>query len=131
VGRLSRRGSEFEFVCTRGAVEAEQAGFRPLLAFPERNEVYRSETLFPVFANRVMNVSRPELRSFVHWLALPATETDPLALLARSGGRRETDVFEVFARPERTQSGRYQMPFFVHGMRHRPAGAQALAERLS
>jgi hypothetical protein len=131
VGRLARQGSEFEFVYTRGALEAEMAGFCPLLAFPEQNEVYRSQTLFPVFANREMNPSRPEFRSYISWLALPSTETDPLVLLARSGGRRETDVFEVFARPEPTEDGRYRMPFFVHGLRHRPEAAQALVEQLA
>jgi hypothetical protein len=130
VGRLTRQNLEFEFVYTRGAVDAEGAGFRPLLAFPERNEVYRSETLFPVFANRLMNPSRPEFQSYVGWLALPSTETDPLILLARSGGRRETDVFEVFAAPEPTEDGRYRMPFFVQGLRHRPEAAQALAQQL-
>jgi hypothetical protein len=131
VGRLARRGSEFEFVYTRGALEAAAAGFRPLLAFPERDEVYRSETLFPVFANREMNPSRPEFHSYISWLALPSTETDPLVLLARSGGRRETDVFEVFATPEPTEDGRYRMPFFVHGLRHRLEPARALAEQLA
>jgi hypothetical protein len=73
------------------------AGFRSLLAFPELREVYRSESLFPVFANRVMNASRPEFESFVQWLDLPASETDPLVPHARSGGRRETAMFEVFS----------------------------------
>lgn len=131
IGRLLREGSEYEFAYTHGAIEAKTAGFRPLLAFPELREVYRSQALFAVFSNRVMNASRPEFPSFLQWLDLPAAETDPLVLLARSGGRRETDMFEVFAAPERTEDGRYRMPFFVHGLRHRGADAQRLAERLS
>ena len=130
IGRLTRQGQDYEFAYTRGAVEAGTAGFRPLLAFPERNEVYRSETLFPVFANRVMNPSRPEFRSYLEWLALPPTERDPLVLLARNGGRRETDVFEVFAAPEPSEDGRYRITFFVHGLRHRPPASQAIAEEL-
>lgn len=130
VGRLTRHGPAFEFAYTHGAVQAEEAGFRPLLAFPAREEVYRSEELFPVFANRVMNPARPEFQSFLNWLALPPRESDPLVLLARSGGRRETDVFEVFAAPELTAEGRYEMPFFVHGLRHRGETAQALADQL-
>jgi hypothetical protein len=97
------------------------AGFRPLLAFPQLREGYRSESLFPVFANRVMNASRPEFSSFIQWLDLPASETDPLVLLARSGGRREIDMFEVFSAPEQASDQLYRMPFFVHGLRHRTA----------
>ncbi len=36
-------------------------------------------------------------------------------------------MFEVFSVPERTPEGRYRMTFFVHGIRHRPEVAQALA----
>lgn len=130
IGRLTRQGQQYEFVYTRGAVEAEAAGFRPLLAFPERNDVYRSEALFPVFANRVMSPSRPDFSNYLGWLALPSTERDPLVLLARSGGRRETDVFEVFAAPEPAEDARYRISFFVHGLRHRPPASQAMAEEL-
>lgn len=130
VGRLLRRGSEYEFAYTRGAVDAESAGFRPLLTFPDRDAVYRSPELFPLFANRVMTPARPEFKSFVRWLDLPPGETDPLLLLARSGGRRETDMFEVFSVPERTPEERYRMAFFVHGLRHRSDEAQAVAQQL-
>jgi hypothetical protein len=131
IGRLLREGSEYEFAYTHGALEAHGAGFRPLLAFPEPREVYRSESLFAVFANRLMNTSRPDFSSFVQWLDLPSSETDPLVLLARSGGRRETDMFEVFAAPDPTPDGRYRMPFFVHGLRHRAVEAQRLATQLT
>lgn len=130
VGRLVRRDGEYEFAYTRGAVDAEPAGFRPLVTFPDRSSVYRSQELFPLFANRLMNPARSEFDSFVAWLDLPRGERDPLVLLSRSGGRRETDVFEVFAAPERTPSGRYRMPFFVHGLRHRDEAAQQLAQQL-
>ena len=42
-----------------------------------------------------------------------------MALLARSGGRRETDIFEVFEQPEPDSDDRYRAVFFVHGLRHR------------
>ncbi len=114
----------------RGAVEAESAGFRPLLTFPDRDAVYRSPELFPLFANRVMARARPEYDGFVRWLDLPPGETDPLLLLARSEGQRETDMFEVFSAPERTPDARYRMTFFVHGLRHRTEKALAVALEL-
>jgi hypothetical protein len=128
VGRLSRPHTEFVFQYTQGARSAQSAGFRPLLSFPEIEEIYASSKLFPLFANRLMPESRPEYSRFVEWLDLPSGERDPLILLARSGGRRETDTFEVFPEPERTAGPGFQTTFFVHGLRHRsePAALEAL-----
>jgi len=130
VGQLTRQGSDYVFTYTKGAISAEQAGFRPLLTFPDRDEVYVSSKLFPLFANRLPPKSRPDYSDFVQWLDLGPGEADPMILLARSGGRRETDMFEVFPLPERTTAGRYDASFFVHGLSHRPAEAQDEASRL-
>ena len=71
-----------------------------------------------------------------HWLDLasdangfPQIEIDPMALLARSGGKRATDHFEVFPLPERNQAGEYQIYFFAHGLSHYPATAQQRASQ--
>jgi hypothetical protein len=130
VGRLARDGSEYVFAYTRGAVSAAEAGFRPLLSFPDLDEVYVSRNLFPVFANRLPHRSRPDYHDFVQWLDLEPAEADPMVLLARSGGRRETDMFEVFPVPEPTPAGRYESAFFVHGLRHRGPAAEDEARRL-
>jgi len=131
VGRLSRPHAEFVFQYTRGALSARSAGFRPLLSFPDVDQVYASSKLFPLFANRLMPESRPEYPRFVEWLDLPSGERDPLVLLARSGGRRETDTFEVFPEPERTPGPAFQTTFFVHGLRHRPEAAASEALQLA
>jgi hypothetical protein len=130
VGRLSREGREYLFGYTKGAVSAQGAGFHALASFPELNEVYVSSALFPLFANRLPPQSRSDYEDFVRWLDLGAGETDPLVLLSRSGGQRETDMFEVFPAPEPTVDGRYESAFFVHGLRHRGREAEKEASCL-
>lgn len=124
VGRLLRDEEDFVFSYTEGANTAAQAGFRPLNAFPEFEQVYRSKSLFPIFQNRLPPRSRPDYGDFVEWLDLPRDERDPLVLLARSGGQRETDMFEVFSAPEPQADGRYRSTFFLHGLRHRGPEAE-------
>ena len=67
--------------------------------------------------------SRPDYPEFVQWLNIPEHEDDPIALLARSGGKRVTDKFEVFPCPEPDENGRYCIHFFAHGLRHLPKPA--------
>lgn len=73
---------------------------------------------FPLFANRLPSRERPDYDEFISWLDVPRHADDPVALLARSGGRRQTDTFEVFPCPEPDDGGRYHIHFFVHGLRH-------------
>lgn len=131
VGRLSREGSEYVFTYTQGALSAAEGGFRPLLSFPDFNEVYVSTQLFPLFGNRLPPQSRPDYEDFVEWLDLKRGETDPMVMLARSGGQRETDMFEVFPVPQPSPQGRYESTFFIHGLRHRGPSAEEEARRLS
>ncbi len=131
VGRLSHDGSEYVFSYTKGAASAAEGGFRPLLSFPDLDEVYVSRELFPLFGNRLPPRSRPDYQDFVEWLDLGPGEADPMGLLARSGGQRETDMFEVFPVPEPSPQNRYESAFFVHGLRHRGPGAEVEARRLA
>lgn len=118
VGRLTSDGGKYQFVYTKGALEAqEQAGFQPLQSFPDLYEIYNSDELFPVFSNRVLSRSRPDYNAFVQWLSV-ADNAHPMVLLARSGGKRETDLLEVFPAPEDDGTGEYQIYFFVHGLSH-------------
>lgn len=130
VGRLSREGSEYVFAYTKGAMTAAQAGFRPLLSFPELDEVYVCSQPFPLFGNRLPPRSRPDYDDFVEWLDLERGESDPMVLLGRSGGRRETDMLEVFPVPRVSATGRYESAFFIHGLRHRGPEAEAGVRRL-
>jgi len=130
VGRLARESSDYVFTYTKGAASAAEAGFRPLLSFPDLDQTYCSRELFPLFANRLPPRSRADYDDFVQWLDLGPAEMDPMVLLARSGGRRETDMFEVFQAPEPSPAGRYESAFFVHGLRHRGPEAEEEARRL-
>ncbi|MEA5517025.1 HIRAN domain-containing protein [Nodularia sp. UHCC 0506] len=121
IGRLTFDGTRYKFVYIQGVEEAQQAYyFEPLSSFPYLDQVYTSNHLFPVFSNRVMPPSRPDYAKFRQWLNIPEHEDDILAILARSGGQRETDSLAVFPCPEPDEEGRYQLHFFAHGLRHLP-----------
>jgi HIRAN domain len=131
VGRLTHAGSEYVFTYTAGARSAAGGGFKPLLSFPDFDEIYVSRQLFPMFGNRLPPRSRPDYKDFVEWLDLGQGETDAMGMLARSGGQRETDMFEVFPVPERTPEGCYESTFFAHGLRHRGPEAEEEVRRLA
>lgn len=124
IGRLTFDGSTYQFVYTKGVKEAEEkSAFKPLSSFPRLDKVYTSTQLFPVFANRLMSRSRPDYQRFIEWLNIPAGENDPITILARSAGERETDTLAVFPCPEIDERGQYHLYFFSHGLRHLPSSA--------
>jgi hypothetical protein len=124
IGRLTFDGAGYKFVYTQGVKEAQQmCSFSPLSSFPHLEKVYTSTHLFPVFSNRLMSRSRPDYANFLQWLNISDHEDSPLAILARSGGQRETDSLAVFPRPEADAAGQYQLHFFAHGLRHLPESA--------
>ena len=131
IGRLTFDGTRYKFVYTQGVKAAEQmCSFTPLSSFPHLNEEYTSTQLFPIFSNRLLPRSRPDYASFRQWLNIPEHEDDPIAVLARSGGQRETDTLTVFPCPEPDAAGQYQLHFFVHGLRHLPQCAIGRINRL-
>lgn len=128
IGQLAYDGERYHFFYIAGALQAhEEAGFQPLVSFPDFGEVYESDELFPMFSNRVMPTSRPEYKQTVEFLSLPKDRYDPLAFLARSGGAKVTDNFEVFCYPKE-ESGEFHLHFFAHGLRYLP---QCSIERIS
>jgi hypothetical protein len=125
VGKLTHDGRLYHFVYLQGAIEAKnKAGFQPIISLPDFYQPYGSLELFPLFQNRLLRPSRPDYAAFIESLSLPSDQTDPIAILSRSGGRRQTDNFEVFPAPERNEAGQYQIHFFVHGLSHCPIAAQ-------
>ena len=100
-------------------------GFRCLPGLPDLHRVYESETLFPVFRNRLMPRSRPDYGDFVQRLALDM-ETGPFEVLIRSEGWRATDRIEVFSHPECTVDGALITLFFVRGVRHLSDASEAV-----
>jgi len=131
IGQLTADGTRYYFSYTEGAREAQQiGGFCPLPSFPDLNVVYESDSLFPLFSNRVLSPSRPEYSEFAQWLNVPQSEDDPIMLLARSGGRRAADTLEVYPRPEPDNEGKYHIHFFAHGLRHLPKASTERAAQL-
>jgi len=133
IGRLTQQEQDglYQFMYTKGAYEAKrQAQFQPLQSFPNFETIYESKDLFPMFSNRLLTKSRPEYEDYLEWLDVPKHEADPMALLMRSGGRRNTDSFEVFPRPQPNAHGEYQVHFFPHGLRHMPESTLQRIQKL-
>lgn len=124
IGQLTWDGEVYRFLYIRGALSAHnEAGFRPPVSFLNFHEIYESSELFPMFANRVMPASRPEYKQTIEWLALPESANDPLAFMARSGGAKVNDKFEIFCYPELDIDSNYALHFFAHGLRYLPKGS--------
>jgi HIRAN domain len=121
IGQLTFDGKFYQFVYTHGIEKAQaESNFKLLHSFPERDRVYTSSELFPLFSNRLMRPSRPDYQDYIQWLNIPQNKDDPMAILARSGGKKATDTFEVFPCPESSENGLYHLHFFVHGLRYMP-----------
>jgi hypothetical protein len=130
IGRLTYDGTRYQFVYIKGAKDAEQQyGFQPLISFPQWDEIYYSNHLFPIFANRLMSPNRPEYPIFVERLNVALDDDDPMVLLARSEGKRETDSLTVFPCPESNKEGKYELHFLAHGLRYLPEGAISRIEQ--
>jgi hypothetical protein len=93
-------------------------GFRPLVAFPSLDRIYRSESLPAFFENRFMSSRRPEYRGWVQALDLDADLATPFEVLARTGGGRATDTFNLVAEPEIGPTGDAILVFLAHGVRY-------------
>jgi hypothetical protein len=123
VGRLEHQDGIYRFVYTRGAQSLQ--GFEPFPGMPALDRVYESDSLFPLFANRLPSPSRPEYEAYLAWGGFDSDNPpDPLALLGVTQGLRQTDSLEVFPCPERDQQGRYLSKFFLHGVRWMHPAAQ-------
>src|SRR4051812_7613232 len=131
VGRLLRLVSTFqgyEFGYIEGALVAEKAGFQPFLAFPRLDQIYRSRELLPFFKNRVLSPARPDYPEYLESLALDARVAEPMTLLAVSGGRRATDLVEIFPDWTSEPTGeRIQTRLLVRGVHHVPGAEERIS----
>ncbi|MCK4873614.1 MAG: hypothetical protein KAS72_12905 [Phycisphaerales bacterium] len=126
VGRLEHGSGGYRFVYTRGARTLR--GFKPFPGMLELEAVYESETLFPLFANRLLARTRPEYEAFLTWGGFdPDKPPDPIAMLGVTEGMRQTDSLEVFPCPSLDRDGCYLTKFFLHGVRWmEPAGLKRI-----
>lgn len=100
------------------------ARFRPLLGFSDIEHEYESPALFPIFAERVLDDSRPDRATLYNALDLVAT-AGPMEFLARSGGRRAGDRIELLPTPS-VLGSRTECTFLVHGVRHIEGASEAI-----
>ena len=128
VGRLEHDGGLYRFVYTYGATKP---GFRPFAQMDQLDQVYESEELFPIFANRLLSESRPEYEDFLRWGGFDlANPPDPIVILGITEGLRQTDAVEVFPCPQPDDEGCYLNKFFLHGIRWLPDAALERVQRL-
>ncbi|TWT77106.1 HIRAN domain protein [Posidoniimonas polymericola] len=115
VGRLIYENGLYRFCYTQGA---RQEGFRPFAGMELLDRVYESESLFPIFANRLLPSSRPEYEEYLRWSGFdPAHPPEPIVVLGVTEGIRKTDAVEVFPCPTPDTEGCYLNRFFLHGIR--------------
>ncbi len=116
IGRLEHENGVYRFFYTRGANELD--GFKPFSEMPNLNEVYESNELFPLFANRLLGKQRPEYENFLRWGGFASDSSpDPILILGVTEGKKATDSVEVFPCPVPDGNGCYFNKFFVHGLR--------------
>jgi len=131
IGQLTFDGKNYHFAYIQGVKKAQlESNFRLLHSFPERDRIYTSSELFPLFSNRLMRRSRPDYKKYIQWLNIPQDEDDPILILARSEGRKVTDAFEVFPCPKKSENGTYYFHFFVHGLRYIPKSSLEKVKQL-
>ncbi|MDE2757067.1 MAG: DNA-binding protein [Acidobacteriota bacterium] len=130
IGRLDVRHPFYHFRYTGGAKRAQQeAGFPPLIEFPELEQDYQSSELFPLFSNRVIAAGRPDRSGYLRNLDLPEN-ANPFEILSVNGGTRVTDSYEVFPKLVKHADGSFDCRFFLHGWRHANPRAQERIGRL-
>lgn len=121
VGRLVHDDGLYRFCYTRGARKED---FRPFQGMDRLDQVYESESLFPLFANRLLPSSRPEYEDYLRWSGFdPDNPPDPIVVLGVTEGIRQTDAIEVFPCPAPDAEGCYLTKFFLHGVRWMPPSA--------
>ncbi len=115
IGRLEHNAGVYRFAYTRGA--RLLADFRPFPEMENLEEVYESEELFPVFANRLLSKSRPEYEAYLRWSGFdPGEAPDPISILGVTEGLSALDSFEVFPCPVEDGNGCYVNKFFARGL---------------
>lgn len=128
IARLLKHNGDYEFAYINAVEDAVQLGFQPLLTFPDLAGVYITRELPPLFTNRLMPRTRPDFAGYLGELGLSVEQAEPFAVLARSGGRRETDSLEVFSAPLPCAEG-HEGFFLARGVRHVPQSEAALASQ--
>jgi hypothetical protein len=127
VGRLTKEKGVYEFRYTMGSIKSSR--FDYLGRMRDKLKVYRSDSLFPLFSNRLLDSSRPEYPDYLSWMGVDE-EANDMDLLARSGGRRGTDQLCVYPKVEANLQGEMELYFFSHGLRYLSESEKKAINRL-
>lgn len=129
VGELTQKDDLFEFHYTRGAQASEL--FIPFSGMNDLEMTYRSETLFPLFANRLLSKRRPEYQKMMSWLGLEENRQHPLTILAKTGGIKSTDNLQIFPEPHGSSENGFDVDFFVSGVGYTSESARQRIKTLN
>lgn len=114
-GEAERPTYQFTYLA-RAAADPD---FVPIVGFRDVSRLYRSERLFPSFADRVMSAKRPDRPQYLEALDLDA-DADAWEILTASGGHREGDPIELISLPRFDRAtAETSAHFLAHGVRHR------------
>lgn len=114
VGQLTKNG-EYEFQYCEEIEKALKVGFTPLVSFERLNVVYKSEILFPVFASRLPDRKRKDIKNILKKYGLE--EYDSYQLLKKSGAKLPIDNLQ-FIDPILNYRSSFEKLFYVAGARH-------------
>ncbi len=121
VGLLARdKYNIFRFSYTKGAQTLNEREHLELFAnMNDLFTIYQSDELFPLFSNRLLPRGRPEYKKYLEWMDIKDdVDNASFTMLALTEGVRGTDTLEVFRCPEKNKQGKYDVRFFIHGIRY-------------
>ncbi len=116
IGALDFDGECYEFRYLSGLRAAREKGFTLLPEFSDDERTYRSEHLFPLFSNRIVQSGQKKFPEYIRALGLEQQDSKwmPLYMLDRSRGLRATDSYRLFLCPE-PQAGCFRVRTFTSG----------------
>lgn len=114
IGELSKN-SHYTFCYCQEVSEAEKEGFKPLISFPNLDEIYCSKELFPVFESRLPDKKRKDMHNILKKYEMD--EYEPFQLLKRSGARLPIDTL-YFVDPIIDTNEQVNRKFYMAGVRH-------------
>lgn len=128
VAKLSFDNGIYRLNYTKGVLRSEN--FRPFPRMDDFKNIYESSDIFPFFANRLIQPTRPEFSKILNWLDTSPEEFNPLDFLGTTSGERETDNYRILQTPKKENS-KYYFTFFISGIRYLPEASKLEIDRLN
>ena len=115
VGELSKNG-KFEFAYGFEVDEAIEHGFKLLISFEDKDKIYESDILFPVFSSRLPDMKRRGIDKILNKYGLEYY--DDFKLLKRSGAKLPIDKLEFIDPILDENEDVIKRIFYLAGSRH-------------